>query len=254
MDLEKERQQFKNRLKDLAEKSYTQGIFTFSAFLSLSDQDVFHSLERELAFAGLTLFGGMEGTERVMVRFGSVKELGYEVDFPIVCLHIAPLQKKFSDELSHRDFLGALMHLGIARDCLGDIKAGQREAYLFCTEQIAPFIIDNLTQIKHTMVRVSMVQEPGDMPIEEPKSLQCQVPSLRMDAVIAKVYNLSRESSLELFRAGKVYLNGRLCESNAKNLQPGDVINVRGKGKFVLQEGMKATKKGKLAITAAVYQ
>ena len=127
---EKEIHQLRNRFRDLAEKSFQQGIFTFTGFLGLSEQDIFWQEEGKLSHAGYRLEGGCQAADRVVARFGSPEELGYEVPFPIVCVHIRPLAQKFADDLSHRDFLGALMNLGIERSTIGDIKVGEREAYM----------------------------------------------------------------------------------------------------------------------------
>lgn len=254
MENEKEIQQLKNRFRDLADKSFSQNMFTFTGFLGLSEQDTFWQLERELSYAGFVLFGGAEETDRKVVRFGSEKEFGYVVDFPIVCVHIKPLLAKFADEMSHRDFLGALMNLGIERSTLGDIRVGDKEAYLFCLDSIAEFICENLTQVKHTHVKCEVVDGAKEVPMEEPEVKVVQVPSLRVDAVIAKVYNKSRESCLELFRTQKVFVDGRLCENNSKNLKSGETVNARGYGKFKIQGDGKETKKGKLALTVLLYR
>lgn len=251
---EKEIQQLKNRFRDLAEKSFRQGIFTFTGFLGLSEQDVFWQEERGLSHAGYCLGGGYDGADRVMIRFGDSGELGYEVPFPIVCIHIQPLAQKFADELSHRDFLGALMNLGIERSTIGDIKVGEREAYLFCLDSIAGFICENLSQVRHTHVKCSLTEGPADIPQEEPLSVSIQVQSFRVDAVLAKVYNMSREKSLELFRAGKVYVDGRLCGNNARQLKCGETVNARGYGKFMLAGEPRETKKGKLAVEVSLYR
>ena len=249
---EKEIQQLKNRFHDLADKSFQQGIFTFTGFLGLSGQDIFWKEEPGLKYACYEINGGCEDADRVVIRFGSASELGYEVPFPIVCIHIAPLQAKFADELSHRDFLGALMNLGIERGTLGDIKTGEREAYLFCLDTVAEFICENLTRIKHTNVKCSVVKEPGRVLKEEPETVNIQVQALRADAVLARVYGMSRERSLELFRAGKVYVDGRLCENNARVLKAGETVSARGFGKFVLRGEARETRKGKLSVEAAV--
>lgn len=251
---EKEIHQLKNRLHDLAEKSFTQGIFTFTGFLGLSEQDIFWQEERNLSHAGYRLEGGCEGADRVVVRFGNPEEFGYEVPYPIACVHIQPLAPKFADALSHRDFLGALMNLGIERSTVGDIKVGERQAYLFCLDSIADFICENLSQVKHTHVKCSLAEDFQDIPQEEPETLAVQVQSLRVDAVLSKVYNLSREKSLDLFRAGKVYVDGRLCENNSRQLKCGETVNARGYGKFVLKEEPRQTRKGKLAADVAVYR
>lgn len=251
---EKELQQLKNRFRDLAERSFNQGMFTFTAFLGLGEQDIFWQEEPALRFAGYTLFGGVEGNDRVVVRFGNVEELGYEVPFPIVCIHIEPLLRKFADDLSHRDFLGALMNLGIDRSTIGDIKVGEKEAYLFCLDSIAEYICENLTQIKHTNVKCSVTEQIAEVAEEEPEVVHVQVASMRVDAVLAKTYNMSREKSLDLFRAGKVYVNGRLCENNSRMLKAGETVNARGYGKFKVFGEARETRKGKLAVEVAVYR
>ena len=251
---EKEVQQLKNRFHDLAERSYNQSIFTFTGFLGLSEQDAFCCEEPKLRHAGYTVFGGMEGTDRVMIRFGKEEVLGYEVPFPIVCIHIKPLLHKFADDLSHRDFLGALMNLGIERSTLGDIKVSEKEAYLFCQDSMAEFICKNLTRIKHTNVSCSITEEDFRVPEETPEMVKVQVQSLRVDAVLAKVYNISREKSLDLFRAGKVFVDGKLCENNSRVIKPGETVNARGMGKFTLCGEIKETRKGKLAVDVSVYR
>ena len=125
MENEKELQQLANRLRELADKSYGQNIYTFSGFLGLSEQDVLWRLEKELSYAGMTLAGGFVQSDRKIVRFGREEEFGYDVAFPIACIHIQPVMKKFAEKLSHRDFLGALMNLGIERSTLGDIQVGE---------------------------------------------------------------------------------------------------------------------------------
>lgn len=251
---DKDIQQLKCRLRDLAERSCAQGVFTFTGFLGLSEQEIFWQQERELKFAGYRLEGGFPGADRVIIRFGSEEEMGYEMPFPITCLHIAPLQQKFADDLSHRDFLGALMHLGIDRSTLGDIRVGDREAYLFCLNSISEFICENLEQVRHTRVKCVAAERFEATALEEPEILDLQVQSLRVDAVLAKACNMSREKSLELFRAGKVYVGGRLCENNSRLLKVGETVNARGFGKFTLTGEPRETRKGKLAVEAAIYR
>lgn len=250
---DKELQQLKSRLHDLARKSFQQNMFTFTGFLGLSEQDLFWQEESELRYAGYRLWGGSENCDRQILRFGSEQELGYEEPFEISCIHIAPLMEKFSDDFSHRDFLGALMNLGIERSTLGDIRVGYREAYLFCQNSIAQYICDNLDQVKHTHVRCEIVEEIKDVPQEEPQTVVVQVASERIDAMIAKVYNRSRGDVLELFRAGKVYVGGRLCENNSRMLKGQEIVNVRGFGKFIYLGIKNETRKGKLSVQAAVY-
>lgn len=127
-ETEKDLQQLKKRFLELAEKSYRQNIFTFTGFLSMAEQEaLFEAMNTQKGYS-FSLWGGSEGCERQMARFGSPEELGYEELYPIETLKVSPLLEKFADNFTHRDFLGAVMNLGIDRSTVGDIfwKAGMR--------------------------------------------------------------------------------------------------------------------------------
>lgn len=257
LESEKELQQLRNRLRELADKASRQGVFTFTGFLGLYEQEIFWQMEPELRFVGYTLFGGNENGERKVVRFGSEEEFGYDMPFPIACIHMKPLLPKFADNLSHRDFLGALMNLGIERSTVGDIKVGDKEGYLFCLDTVSEFICQNLDKVKHTNVKCQVVEHYEEISMlcsDEPERMTIQVASVRLDAVLAKVYHKSRSECLEWFSSKKVYVDGRLCENPAKSLKGGETVNARGYGKFVFLGEPKTTRKGKLSVEVAVYR
>lgn len=244
---------FKKRLSELANKSYTNSQYLFTTFLSLSELDLYYQMEREISYVPVTLFGGTQDCERVMIRFGSEELCGYEEPFPISCIEIAPIIEKFGEQLSHRDYLGALMNLGIERSTLGDIIIIEKTAYLFCTEKMAPYIIDNLDQVRHTHVRCKIAENVPESTITKIERKNCLVSSVRADSVIAKLYNMSRSQGVELFRGKKVFINGRLNENNSVTLKTGDRVSVRGHGKFIYQGTAYETKKGKLSVEVDVY-
>jgi len=254
LESQKEEQQLINRIKELADKSFKQGVYTFSGFLGLSEQDVFWRMEKELKYVSYELWGGSESSERKILRFGSEEDLGYKEAYPLVCIHIEPVAPKYAENLSHRDYLGALMNLGIERSTLGDIKTGEKDAYLFCLDTIAEFICTNLEKVRHTGVKCSVVAEMADLPQDIPESREVLLPSLRLDVCLAKVYNQSRSDILEQFQTGKVYVNGRLCENNAKTLKEGEVVNLRGFGKFIYSGIKYETKKGKISVEVKLFR
>jgi RNA-binding protein YlmH len=237
----------KKRFIELANRSYMENRFTFTEFLSEADLSCFYEALPEIGSVPYTLSDDTD-QERIMVRFGSAEELGYTEEFPIAILLIKPNAEKFADKLTHRDFLGALMNLGIERDVLGDIKVFDKRAYVFCHEKIASYIIDNLSFVKHTAVKVSIVTEIPEI-AEKPEILKLvQVPSLRIDAVVSRAYNLSRKDSIECFLQKKIFLNGRLMENSSKLIKEGDRITLRGKGRFKISEVLGTTKSGKINI------
>lgn len=254
LDSEKEVQQLKNRLKELADKSYRQNVYTFTGFLGLAELEVYYRMEKELVYAHPVLNGGDNDAERRIVRFGSPEEFGYEEEFPIACVQVKPLQRKFADVLTHRDFLGALMNLGIERSCIGDIVVRDREGYFYCLSDMAAFLCENLQQICHTRVSCETVKGMEKREAEEPVCAKVLASSLRIDGCIAKVYNISRTDSLALFADRRVFVDGRMTENNSRLLKPGEVVNVRGYGKFRFREIENTTKKGRLCLMMEVYR
>ena len=252
--MEKEDLLLQKRFSELANRAFTQNMFTFTDFLSLPELDLFYKNEPQLRFAGVTVFGGAEGTDRKVIRFGNPEELGYEEEFPIRCIVIEPLLEKFGENLNHRDYLGALMNLGIERENLGDIFIKGKTGYVFCLDRIADYIMENLSQVRHTHVKLRILEDEEEFIQKEIEELAVTAASERIDGVIAKIYNLSRSQSIEHFRAKKIYVNSRLCENNSYQLKNGDVISVRGYGKFVYNGVEYQTKKGKLSVKVGIYK
>lgn len=237
------------RLRELADKSWSESRFLFSDFLNESELSGFHDMEKTLAPCGTSVFGGYEGAERCMIRFGSEEAFGYGQDFPIRLLSVRPLTEKFSDALTHRDYLGALMNLGIERSVIGDLLLDGNECYLFCEEQLSPFLCENLAKVRHTLVRCAPAGAiPEDL---RPKTvlLEGQASSERLDAVVSRICSLSRNESLDLCRQKKVFIDGQICEDNSRLLQEGCSISVRGYGKFRYLGVKGNSRKGKLCFS-----
>lgn len=251
-ETEKELQQLKKRFLDLVERSWRQNLFTFTGFLSLAEQDVLWRAAAERRIF-VRLYGGAEHAERQMARFGNPEELGYEEPFPVICLVVEPLMEKFADNFTHRDFLGAIMNLGIDRSTVGDIFIDGKRAFVFCTETIAPYLMENLGQVRHTHVQCRRAEAAGGLPARKLLYREENVASLRCDGIVAAVWNLSRSQSLELFRQKKVFVNGRLLENNSCALKEGDVISVRGHGKFIFRGEKHTTRKGKLVVGVDLF-
>ncbi len=244
---------FRKRLEELAGKAYGNSQYLFTGFLSLAELGIYYSMERELSYVKVTVFGGTNDCERVMLRFGDEELCGYVEEFPIECIEIAPLIEKFGEELSHRDYLGALMNLGIERSTLGDIIIIGKNAYLFCTEKMAPYILENLDKVRHTNVKCQIAPKVPESTITRLDRKTVQVNAARTDSIIAKIYNMSRSESVELFRAKKVFVNGRLNENNSGQLKPEDKVSVRGFGRFKFIGVSGETRKGKLNVDVDMY-
>lgn len=249
----KEEELLKKRIDELAVKSYNNSQFVFTDFLSPPEISTILEIEQEFNYVDHEFYGGATECERKILRFGSEEMLGYKEDFPISCVVVEPLLKKFADELNHRDFLGALMNLGIERSVLGDIFVKEKVAYVMCVDRIAEFICENLSKVKHTNMKCHI--EKGEIEALKPdlKPVDVIVSSERIDGIISKICNISRKESIELFRVKKVFVNGRTMENNSYTLKKGDVLSVRGYGKFIFEGMSSETRKGRLKVRLLKY-
>ena len=143
----KEEELLKKRLLELAEKAYSQNVYTHTNFLNEYEQSIYQDVKKEIAYADPILIGGHEHFTRALVMFGSRDLFGYEGEIPMACARISPVFDKFAEILSHRDYLGALMNLGIERYLIGDILVDEKCAYIFCLPHIMDLLKEQLCQI-----------------------------------------------------------------------------------------------------------
>lgn len=239
----------KKRFKELYSRSQNRGIYFYSDFLNMYEQTI---LLDEIK-TGVTLHGGFADAERKIACFGNENEFGYEPCPPFKIICIKPLSKKFSDDLSHRDFLGSLIGLGIKRETLGDIIITENVGYVFCLESISQFIIDNLFKVKHTSVSCEACDSVPENAMPKPKEQVAIISSMRLDVGISAIYNISRSKSSSLVDGEKVFINGRLIKSSSKSIELGDTISVRGYGRFRYVDVLGDTRKGRMRVLCQIY-
>ena len=241
-------------LKDLAESAWQKGIAVFSDFLNLNEQNVYHSLSNSLSYIHSELFGGYDFAERQMAGFfPDGFEAGISSAFPIRAVSIRPQNSKFAEDLSHRDYLGALMNLGIDRSTTGDIVLTEDKAIVFCEDTMAGFICENLTRVRHTSV-VCRTEDMSDLEYQPETQKVCgTVASIRLDSLMALAFRESRSSLTGMIAEGRVFVNGKRITSNAFRLKEGDIISVRGLGRFRYAEEGSGTRKGRLFVRLEKY-
>ena len=246
-----EQELLKAHIRDLDRQAFERDITKSTGFLSLSEQAVFYET-RDSLFRLPVLAGGYDDADRRMLIWPAAYDEN-AVNDRIALLRIVPLNAKFSEALTHRDFLGALMNLGIERDRLGDILIAENEGYVFCTQEMAAFITENLRSVKHTPVCCTVCE--GNRPELRPRleEMRINVASERMDALIAAVFRLSRSEAAEKIMTGSVFADGRLIDSNSYKLKEGVRVSVRGFGKFIYDGIGNETRKGRLYVRIRLY-
>ena len=250
-------------LQDMADGA-EKGIFRVSGFFSPAE--LVH-VRRWIASSGNTcahVHGGYSNAERARVYFlpeymtaedgadlsQTLSDYGY--DDPTVILRI---EGSGFRELSHRDFMGSVLSLGIERSVIGDIVAdGRFAAYMFCDRAIAGFVCENLTKIANDAAHVIVTSLPeGQFGEREYREIRDTVASLRLDAVVASACNLSRESAKRAVTGGMCELNHEQTLSPDAEISVGDVFSVRGCGKFRLASLGGENARGRLRICIHKY-
>ena len=250
--MNKEELMHQKRLIELSNLSYKRDIVTFSDFLNLNELNILHTTPRDLFPSRYETYGGYEPAERQMVAF-LPDALYYDYRYPISVLRISPANRKFAEDLSHRDFLGGILNLGIERSCLGDLLVEDSVCHVFVTDAMADFICDQLTRIRHTVVRTEKIDETAFSFAPRLETIKGTVASVRLDTVLSVAFPMSRSRLTGLIEGGKVFVNGKLITSNGYRLKEGDIISVRGMGKLVYQGVLSETKKGRQYIQVGKY-
>ena len=243
----------KKRLLDLSKQADIKGIVTFSDFLNLNELHIYH-INKAGFYTKSECFGGYDSAERQMIAF-IPDALMYVWEYPVKCIHITPKYPKFTEKLTHRDVLGALMHLGIERNRLGDILCFENDYYVFCDESIFPFIMAELQKIRHTMVDLSEETDyrrlQADIRFEEQYDM---IASNRIDCIIAKAFHLSRSEAANYLTSEKVFINGKCITNCNQSCEDGSIISVRGKSRFIFENCNTISKKGKMRVKFSFYK
>lgn len=250
--MNKEEVMLQKRLIELSNLSYKRDIVTFSDFLNLNELNILHTTPKDLFPSSYETYGGYEPAERQMVAF-LPDALYYDYQYPISVLRISPANRKFAEELTHRDFLGGILHLGIERSCLGDLLVEDSVCHVFVTDTMADFICEQLTRIRHTVVKTEKIDGESFSFTPRLETVKGTVASVRLDTVLSVAFPLSRSRMTGLVEGGKVFVNGKLITSNGYRLKEGDIISVRGMGKLVYQGVLSETKKGRQYIQVGKY-
>jgi RNA-binding protein YlmH len=239
------------RAEDLLRRSGEQNTITHTGYLSPAEQ---HAIEtRPHLRPGLLLHGGGDGCERRVVFFlpdyltpEDFDPGAYITAFHIRCRFGAP---------GHRDVLGSLLGLGLERWTLGDIYTQGEEAWFYCLPAVAEHIRRELTHVGRGGAEVRELPL-GEVPTprRERELIAFTVSGLRLDAVLAGTFALSRGEAVERIAAGLVQLNYLLCEKPSAEVEAGDVFSLRGSGKARLAEIGGKSRKDRTRVHVEKYR
>ena len=236
---------------DRYDRCRSRNIAAHTAFLSPAEAMAAKSLLQAMGVSeGFIFWGGYEDAERVQLHF--LPDWQETVDTET----IRALRCTWypGDTLTHRDLLGSLMGLGIVRETVGDILAGEHTADVLAADTIANFLLENWCSAGRTRIRVSEIAlHDLHIPQRQCREVRDTVSSLRLDNVAAAGFSVSRGKAAEAVEAGKVQVNWTDCTRGDRQVGQGDVITLRGLGKIELLEVGSLTKKGRISVVIRRY-
>lgn len=237
------------RAEDLAERAERSGSVTHTGFLTPAES---YALSQRSDLSPL-LHGGGDCCERQCAFF--LPDWMPAEDFdPAEYLCAIEIKTPFGSP-EHRDYMGAILGLGIGREWIGDITVREGGAWLFCLPSVKEHLLLNLDKVGRWGVKAreaALSEAPAAE--REYREIRFSVQSPRLDAVCAGMFRLSRTAAAETIAAGLVNLNYQVCLKPDAALKEGDILSLRGRGKGkLLSAGDTRSKKGRLFVTAGMY-
>lgn len=235
------------RISDTADLAYKTDNFKFLGFLSL-EEAVFAKKFLENRNVKFSFFGGYDVAERVILC--CLPSWSDTADFPITAITFS---YRTADKLTHRDFLGALMSLGLTRDSIGDILVGEGIAVAFLSDEISEYVFTQIEKIG----RVGVTLKKGfTEPLPDKGELaefSVTIASNRLDCIVSAIINTSRNKATELILGGFVTVNSEITDKSTKSVFEGDALSIRGKGKFIVSSLCDVTRKNRIILKYKKY-
>lgn len=241
-------EEFVKRMFDRLDRMERSFQIVYTPFLTSAQQEICSQIFGKQVIYHLD--GGYEQAEYKCLALCPSQDLIEDIQMPIVCLR-ARFSSKYG-QLSHRDVLGALMNLGMRREQFGDILIQGEEIFIFVHRDSSDFVKLNCTKI----ARFSVIFEPFNGVIKQDIQMQYRtiiISSLRLDAMVSGIANLSRAKAQALIRAKLVKVDHLILEDCSYLCNNNCILSIRGYGRFCLRYENKTTKKGNLVVEIGMY-
>lgn len=247
-----EKDELLKRMEELRARCDRESRTTASVFLTPAESYMTEKWSRNRADCKLFLFGGHESCERKLAFFLPFYFSEEDVDYSQYIKAIK-LSCPYGNP-GHRDYMGALLGMGIDRSRLGDIRLSGQDAYVFCL----PTVLEHLLSIEKVGRFAVKAKEISINDLELPplktEEMSFTVMSPRLDAVLSGMFRISRTEASKQISGGNVSLNYEECLKSDKLINEGDIISLKGAGKAKICENGGTSKKGRLFINAVVYK
>lgn len=225
----------------------------YTDFLDLSQIELVQKFINRIKIENYMSYGGFEQAERKMFVIYPEKFNSTVVEknlSNIVQIIRIELPDEMRGKYTHRDYLGAVIKLGIERKKVGDIIVDSNGADIIIDKDVSKFLVENLGSLTRFSKSTITVQNIEDLrPVEIRKEeFEIIVSSLRLDNVISELARCSRNKALDIINTERVFVNFECETKKTKQIKPGDMVTIRGKGRFFIKEIVGQTRSGRIVI------
>ena len=246
------------KILDKFEFTKTKNKIQYTDFLNIYEQDIADKLLKKIGYKNYYFFGGRESTERKLLIIYPEKlteEMARKNHSKILSIIKIKLPNDLKDEYDHRRYLGAIVKLGVEREKTGDIFVRSLGADIIVKNEVVNFLMQNLkslTRFQSAEIEEQDIKELKEVVLEK-LEISSVIISLRLDNVVSVLAKTSRSKAVDILDQERVFVNAKLETKPSKQLNVGDVITIRGKGKFEFKEIAGVSKKGRYIVKFDKY-
>lgn len=246
-----EKKQLAKKLLDKIEKVLLNHTVESTDFLDPYEREIFKSILNRFSDINYLEYGGLESSERKIISIYQDYYNFEEEDYEIKALELYDYHSSFN----HRDFLGSVLALGIVRQKIGDILVHNDRTQLILKREVADYVYYNLHRIGNERIKVRNIN------LEEIEEIDIQfiekqdtISSPRLDNLVSSAFNLPRKDSQILIIGDKVKVNWKEINKTSYEIEEGDLISVRGYGRFTLHSTGGLTRKNRINVTVRLLK
>lgn len=247
-----------SQVLDKIEFSKTREKIEYTDFLDMYQVSLVENFLRKINFKTYQLYGGYEEAERRVLLVYPEKynekmiEKNYDKMLKIVRITLAEEEK---GKYSHRNYLGGVVKLGLKREKVGDIIVYEEGADIITLEDFSTILkqeLPSLTRFENSKIEIESIQnlQKREVKVEQVKIM---VPSLRLDNFVSDLARTSRSKAVQIMEQERVFVNGQNEKKASKQVKLGDVITIRGKGRFIIKEFDGTTRSGRTVVIIEKY-
>lgn len=247
-----------SQVLDKIEMSERRGKIEYTDFLDMYQVALVENFLRKMQFQKYKLYGGYEEAERkVLIIYpeefdDNMLKKNYDKILKVIRIQLPEEEK---GKYAHRNYLGGIVKLGLKREKVGDIIVGEEGADIITLNDFAEVLktqLPSLTRFENAKIEIEEIQNVRklELKIEE---ITIIVPSLRLDNIVSDLARTSRSKASEIIAQERVFINGQNETKNSKQIKLGDIITIRGKGRFIIKEFTGTTRSGRTVLLIEKY-